>query len=362
MTATIGGMRVSTVGSEAARNVVGGTTAAGILAIALAIISAGLALLDAVAIVQLKDRAAEFVNSGAAVRVLVAQGAVDPASCDRLVGSGSIRAAGALGAAASITPLATPSAPLTAYRVTPGMASLIGVPITGAGVWISTQLARSLGVAVGDALDTSTGTLTVAGTFTWPDDGRDTRFGYAVLEPIPPATAAVDECWAKVWPTTNADDELIRSATFVHPGSTTALSIGQLNNTHGTSLNSEQAFRSRPTRYAAPGSLGAALVLGFFAVRRRRLKYSAARHSGQHRNAQLATALLEVTAWAGVSLVIAAIALVIGLHFVTSPVPRDVLGLVIIGPVLALLGAQLGTVAGVSVVHEDQLFRYFKDR
>src|SRR5947208_560552 len=74
---------------------------------------------------------------------------------------------------------AMPADPLPVYEVTPGLAGLLGVEGTASeGVWLPAPLAESLGVRSGERLDTGAGPMTVAGTYDYPDDGRDRRLGH----------------------------------------------------------------------------------------------------------------------------------------------------------------------------------------
>lgn len=355
-------MRPDAVFSEAFRNIATGTTAALVLALLLGAACTGLAVIDAQAINDLRERARRFVATGASVRTLSAKGQVDPVICDDLGGTGAIRSAGALAPTDPVTLLAAPANAVPGFRVTPGMGGVLGVRATSpTGVWISQDLATSLGTAPGGRLATSRGELVVAGTFAWPEDGRDMRLGYAVVQPVPAAARAMDECWADVWPSSPAADDLVRAATFVRPDAKDPMMIGQLNNSQGVALDTETAFLARPTRYVIPGCLAAGFVLGFAAARRRRLEYSAARHSGQRPVAQVATALLETGVWAVGGLVVAASALGLFLARSGDGSPAA-FAIDVAGPAVAVLGSLLGTLAALTLVREDHLFRYFKER
>lgn len=356
-------MRPSAVFSEAVRNLAAGTTGALVLAVMLGAVCAGLAAADAQAINNLRSKAALFATSGSSTRVLAGKGQVDGAACDGLTQSDLIRSAGGLSESVPISLLAAPANPIPGFVVTPGMAAVLGVrEVKPTGVWISRELADTLGAAHGQRLDTSQGELTIAGIFPWPEDGRDVRLSYAILQPTPLANKAMDECWAHVWPSTDTADHLIRSATFVKAGSTEPMTIGQLNKTHGATLDTQAEFLTRPTRFALVGCLVVGFVLGFVAVRRRRLEYSAAKHSGQRWWAQTATALLETAAWAFGGLVMANTALILALYLADGAISTEVLAIDARGPAIGLLGSALGTLAALARIREDHLFRYFKDR
>jgi hypothetical protein len=356
-------MRPKAVLSEAARNVSTGTTGALVLTLLLGTVCAALSLVDASSIENLREKAKAFVSTRASVRVLNAQGRVDPGACERLPQSGTIRTAGALHQAAPLTLSAAPANSIPTFTVTPGLGAVLGVrAVSDSGVWMSQDLARTLGATPGQRLSTTRGGTVLAGTFAWPNDGRDNRLAYAVLQPVSISDTAMDECWADVWPSTDAADDLLRSATFVRPNSTEPMTIGQVNNVLGAVLDPEREFRSRPTRYALPGCLAGGLLLGFVAVRRRRLEYSGALHSGQGRRAQVTTALLETAVWALGGAVVSASALSLALTWPGGTLPHDTFALDVRGPLIGALGGGLGALAALALIREDHLFRYFKER
>jgi hypothetical protein len=355
-------MRPASILSEAYRNIATGTAATLVLASLLATICAGLVITDARAIDDLRAQARRFHQADASVRTLNAEGRIDPVACDDLAHGGAVRTAGALAPAAPVTLLAAPANAIPGFRVTPGFGGVLGVrAVSATGVWISEELATTLGAAPGGRLATSTGELTIAGVFAWPEDGRDMRLGYAVLQPVPPSPAPMDECWADVWPSNPAADDLILAATFVRPGASDPLMIGQANNSLGAAPDYPATFLARPTRHALPGCLVVGMALGFVAVRRRRLEYAAARHSGQRPMAQAATALLEISVWALAGLVACATALA---FVTTAPADgsRAVFLIDLAGPVIAVPGSLLGALLALAMVREDQLFSYFQNR
>ncbi|HEX8628650.1 MAG TPA: hypothetical protein VF755_10820 [Catenuloplanes sp.] len=355
-------MRARSILSEAYRNVVTGTTRALLLGILLAAVSAGLAIVDARSIIDIERRAAAFVSAGASVRVLVARQATDAAACERLDAVTGIRSAGALRQADAVVLRAMVANPIQAYAVTPGLIEVLGGdPATAAGAWIPVQLARTLGVRPGQELVTTAGTVSVAGVYDYPDDGRDSRLTYAALLPEP-ATGTFDECWADVWPLSATRDKLLYSALTVDSTATEPVTIGQLNTGSGTRFDGLGEFAGRPTRYALPGCALTGLLLGFVAIRLRRLEIAAALHLGQSRRALLATLLIETAAWSLIGLVLAACALVFGVLLGGAAGPLEVYLIDVRGPAAAALATLAGTVLASWTVRERQLFGYFKDR
>jgi hypothetical protein len=365
-------MRPRSILSEAYRNLVTGTTRALLLAVSLATISAGLAIADARSIIAMQQRAAEFVSSGSSVRVLVAQQTTDAAACERLSGVSGIRSAGALRETDPVVLRAMIANPIQAYAVTPGLIEVLGGNAAApAGVWIPGQLAETLGVRPGQEMATTGGTLTVAGIYDYPDDGRDSRLNYAALLPQP-ATGTFDECWADIWPFSERRDDLLYTALAVDTDSSDPVDIGQLNTSLGTRYDGVGEFAGRPTRYAPHGCFLAGLVLGFAALRMRRLEIAGALHLAESRRALLATHSIETAAWSSVALVLAACALLVGV----GPVgvgpggvgpggtgdPVSVYLIDIRGPVVAVLAAQIGAVLALYTIREKHLFGYFKNR
>lgn len=355
-------MRPSAILSEAWRNLATGTSRAAVFALGLAAVCGALAVADARNIVALEQRAAEFVASGASVRVLSAESGVTGASCDALAGVEGVGGAGALREHPALRLDAMPDNPLPAYTVTPGFAEVLGVDaVTAEGVWLSEETARTLEAVPGQNLSTAEGTLTIAGTFPYPDDGRDVRPGYAALVPSAD-TDPFDECWARVWPTSESTQELLLFAVAADSPEDTALTTGQLNASLGETFDGAAGFDGRITRFAAPSTVLAGLLLGFVAVRLRRLEFASALHVGQSRRSQLATTLLETGAWSAAGLVLAGCALVLASHLGHLGEPGDVLAVVGPGLLAAVPGCLAGAALALALVREEHLFRYFKDR
>lgn len=355
-------MNAREVLSEAYRNVVSGTARALPLAILLAAIAAGLAIVDARSIIGIERKAADFVSSGSSVRVMVARGTTDAAACERLDTVDGVRSAGALREADAVVLRAMIANPIPAYAVTPGLVEILGGTAAGpSGAWLPTGLAKTLGVKPGQELATTAGTLTVAGTYDYPDDGRDNRLTYAALLPQP-ATGRFDECWADVWPLSEERNNLLYSGLAVDTTTTDPVTIGQLNTSRGTRFDGVGEFAGRTTRWALPGCVLAGLLLGFVAIRIRRLEMASALHMGESRRAILATVLIETAAWALGALVLAAAALAVGVTARNSADPVAVYLVDIRGPAAAASATLIGAVSALFTVHERHLFAYFKNR
>jgi hypothetical protein len=348
--------------SEAGRNITSGTTRALLFGILLAVITAGLAIADTRSIVDIEQRAAGFVAAGASVRKMVAKKSTDAAACERLGAVPGIRSAGALREADAVVLRTMPSSAVPGYAVSPGFLEVLGGTAGApAGVWISAELARTLAVRPGQTMATTAGTLTVAGVFDYPDDGRDSRLAWAVLLPQP-ATGVFDECWADVWPLSESRKTLLYAALKVDTVATDPVEIGQLNTRLGTVFDSLGLFGGRPTRFVVPGCVLAGLLLGWAAIRLRRLEIAGALHLGQSRRALLATLALETAAWSGFALLLSAAALLLAVRAMNATDALDIYLIDFRGPAAAAAATLIGAVLATFRIREKHLFAYFKDR
>lgn len=365
-------MRVRSILSEAFRNLVSGTTRAGWLAAAVALAATATAVVDVGAITDIQRRAALFDASGASVRVVAAERQVAAASCEAVSRLSGITAAGAWRARRPVTLRAVAGNAVPAFEATPGLAAVLGVrgadrgddgggSALGPGVWLPADLAQRFGVSVGGTLPTTEGPMRVAGTYVSPDDGRDTRFGYAVIVPVPVA-GLFDSCWVHIWPATNQVDALLTTATDVAGENAQPVSLGRLNNNFGDRLDAYGDLVSRPTRLMALGGALAAFLIAGTATLRRRLEHASALHAGVPRSAQVGIVAVETVIWSTASLAVAAAAVVL-LSWRTAPseplvVAMHELHWLALIPAAAVLGAM----AALLTVRERHLFGYFKDR
>lgn len=358
-------MRLSSVVSEAGRDIRSGTARFATFALLLAG-TAGLAgAADVSTVSALTRDAAAYVAAGAATRTAALEGGIDGAACDALTGHGDVLAAGALRPGAGLTLTALPGSTLTTYEVTPGLSALLGDGDGDgdgrSGAWLSSALADQLGAATGDTLDTDQGPLSVAGVFVHPEDGRDSRLSSAVLLPRD-AGQPFDECWARAWPQGETTDELLRSTASSDVGTGAPLSLGQLNASLGSTFGVADAHGARLTRWAPTVAASIAALLGVVSVRRRRLELSGARQAGLSRAALLALVLVETGAWAaaGAALAsgLAALPLLTGGGSLVDAPAR----LLTAAPLAAAAGAVLAAALTTTTIRRRDLVRWFKDR
>lgn len=360
-------MRVRSVLSEALRDVASGTAAAALLATVLAVAVGGLAVADVRAVVDVSRTADRYRSAGAAVSTLESAALdVDGARCEALAATTGIVAAGAARPAEPTQAVALPGSDLTTWEVTPGLLDVLavsggqarGAPAAG-GVWLSADLAATLGVEPGGTLATRAGAAHVAGVYTWPDDGRRRDLGYAVLVPVAGA-GRFDRCWAQVWPPDEGLSGLLRAV--VEPTGADEARAGTLNSTLGEGLDAAGMLARRATRPAPAAALAVGVALGLVAVRRRRLELASALHAGVPRPHLAWQHLVEAGAWslAGSVLAAAAVSVAAAIGNPDPALAASAAGwrTVLVGT----LGVVLGTLAGILATRESHLFRYAKDR
>lgn len=358
------GMRPSSVLSEAWRNLASGTSRATILATVFVALVGTVAILDVRAVVDVLRRAADYRAAGAAIQVVEATGEIDGQRCHALAATAGITGSGAIRAGQRVRALNLPSSELTVWEVTPGLPALLaatGTPTEGSpgpGVWLSADLAETLGAGRGSEIATSAGVMPVAGVFDWPDDGRVRALGYTVLVPVP-ATGTFDQCWAETWPV----DEDLRGLLLLSliPDATDPVAR-QINGSLGANYDAAAAFAGRLTRHAPVGALAIGLALGWVAARLRRLELAAALHARAPKPHLAWQHLIEALAWtvAAAVVTLAATAYAAALD---NPDPVHEAWLVGAKSVAAgVSGVVLGTLAAVAATQEKHLFRYFKNR
>ncbi|KAB5607947.1 hypothetical protein [Bifidobacterium jacchi] len=402
-------MRLASICSEALRNIGSGTSRAVTMLIAVLFAGTLLGGYEAVSVVALENEAAARITAYADTKVVVGSNvSIDGKVCDRLSSvPGGPERSGAVRRADAIAPKSTPTRDVSTYEITPGMIGMLiaggngvvdgvgvvddaaaasgsaqsgdavgdaaGTPtkpriaassrIDTSGIWVSRELAADFGLTVGTRFETTTGTTTVAGVFDWPNDGRDTRFAYAMLVPASPSQGVFEECWAKQWPTTAQTDELLYSTVVAsndsEPG---AAGVTEINKSFDSRYDAQVAYAGRMTRWMPYVALAVGLLLGLIAVRRRRLEYAGALHSGQSKGAQLLGIALETLIWAGLgALCSGSLLTTYGVRAARS----DVLAVLIAAwrsPLALFAGAMVAALAAGSLIRESQLFRYFKNR
>ncbi|MGN0103188.1 hypothetical protein [Bifidobacterium thermacidophilum] len=389
-------MNLRSICSEAVRNISAGTTRAAWFFLVMLITGVLLGGYEAMSIVQLEQEAITRISSDADTKALIGA-SVDGQACDGLemVHNGP-SLAGAARAAESITASSTPGMELPAYEVTPGFIKLLasgqktanassssssssssasssaqqGAASTQqevnetadtSGIWISTDVSHDFGLVKGSVMQTNRGDMTIAGVFSWPNDGRDTRFAYAAMIPVSASSGEFTECWAKQWPVSEQTNDLLYSTAIVSGtgGNTT---VAQVNKSFDSRYNAYSSYKNRMTVWLPYVSLAVGVIAGVISVRRRRLEYAGALHVGQTKGAQLLEMTLETLIWAGLA-TIACLALLCAYCWRMST--DGWMNIFIAAcriPATGFAGAMAATfLAGLSV-RESQLLRFFKSR
>lgn len=357
-------MRLRALLREAYRDTVGGTARFATFGLTLLLVLAGLAVADAAAVEQQVVAAQEFRASGAATRIIAAEGRIDPAACEVLTTVPGVSAAGAIRASGEpIVVRSLPGAPVPAYEVSPGFARVVAPDAdVAAGALLSKDLADDLDAPAGTTVLTDRGEMRIGAAFDYPTDGRRAGLGYAVLAATPERTA-FDECWVSAWPEiANIRALLLGTLRADGGGQEEPPQLVQLNASLGEEFGGGTTFLDRPTRAAVPVAALVALGLGYLSVRLRRLQLASALHAGVTRADAVAIQLLEAAAWAGTACVIgagfAAVAAVALTGGESLAVFRALAGIPLAGFAGALSGAAIAAVEA----REKQLLRFFKER
>lgn len=375
-------MKVASMISEAHRNVVTGTSHAVTCMLTLIFLTTVITGFDIMTVLALQQQSREWVQSGAAIHMLMNEREINPDTCSSLsstigtlpvqtrktaaaTNAKPIRASGALRENGDITLDAMTAAPLPLYQVTPGLAEVLGMDTesrTRNGVWISTQLASTLHTQAGSTFTTDQGHMQIAGVFSWPDDQRDQRIAYAILSPAT-IDGQYDECWAMIWPNNPAAIELLNTAALALPSASTAATIRQANTAMGNTLDLWELYRHRISRFITPLAPIAAFTIAWASTRARRIELADALHMGIPRSTLQVITSLETLSWSLPALSAAAVLNYIVAVTLSNHSNAKTL-LFIQLPMLAasLLTSQLGTVAALQTITTKRLFAYFKAR
>lgn len=357
-------MRRTAAWTEARLNVLSGAARAGTLGLLLALVVAGLTLVDLRFVRGLDDAAQAFRAAGGATWILSAKGHVDPQLCERLASQPGVTAAGSLRRTGELHLTAAPQQSIPTYEATAGLLpALTRSPLTSPGVVLSDQAASIIRARAGDPLALLEGSSRVAAVYPYPEDGRTRELGFAAISPAP-ATGSFDQCWVEQWPVSESLTSLLRSA--VEPGSAdldpSQVEVGQLNKSVGTTFDGGRRFRERPTALAPLVALLVGSLLSAAGLQRRRLELAAALHHGVRPADLLCITTTETLIWATPTLLVGS---TISLWFTVTGQRADAPVTVALG-LLTTLGGVAGALLGGAIVttllREDRLFSYFKQR
>lgn len=354
-------MRFSSILSEAMRNVSTRTSKPLLALMFFVIIVGSLCVYDVTTVTAITARFREFLSAGATVSTVSSAKSVIGTACENLAGVSGARAAGALSEGEGIVFEALPSSIVPTKEVTPRFVELLAHESDPsiAGMFFSQEVALALSLGIGERVETTSGPVSVAGIFDYPDDGRVPGLGWSVLDVVP-ADRMFDSCWLDVPYAQSLAPSYILTA--VAPGTAEKPTVGQLNARLGSNYDFGALVGERDSLLTIPSAVFVGLALGFVLVRLRRLELASALHIGVGRSALFVQILVENIAWlsAASALVVAAT-----LVFVVPEAASDRTALVL-GTlrILALAAASvlLGSSLGVALTREKHMFRYFKER
>lgn len=358
-------MRRAAVAREAWRNVLSGTSRAGLLALVLIGIAVGCQLADLLAVRSITQQVDEFRASGADTLVYTSTGRIDPGRCELLAEQPHVIAAGAVRRDQELYAAALPASSIPSYAVTPGFPGVLlnsSAPL-GAGVVLSRDLAETVDRDAGSTLALVGGVAPVAAVYDYPQDGRAVGFGYALLTPTSDP-APFDACWVREWPMTDTTEMLLRGVGVAGEpvADAPAPDLSQLNTTLGRRLDAPALYADRPTRWAPLGALLLAAAVGFAATRLRRLEIASARHLGVTTAAQVLGVALEAVAWAVPVVLVAAVSAALVAANGHAGDVAETLALGALAPAAVVIGGGVGAAAAVTTIREGQLLRYLKER
>jgi hypothetical protein len=355
-------MRATEAWREGWRNVRYGAARPLALAVAVLLTAGGLAVLDLVTVRGMVVAAEHFREIGASVLVVEAPGEVDGVACERLAQLPGVDAAGALRRESTKTVFSgLPQQAVPTITASPGLAGVLGVGDSSSGVWLSRDLASSLGVRPGESAAMKDGQLRVAATFAYPDDGRRPGLAFAVIAPAP-ASQAMDECWVDSWPMNPQVRALLMGTVSPEADLAKPPTVTQLNGVLGASFDGHLRWEQRVTRWSPLAAAAIGVVLGMVALRLRRLELASARHAGVTVNSLLLIVATELVLILGLGLAGAAGLLCLGVGGMPdgsgAVLYRSALGTVVAG----CWGVAMGAFVTVVTIRERDLFAYFKER
>lgn len=369
-------MKLKSILSEVLRNIGSGTAHACAMFLAVFIAGTLLGGYEAMSVVGIENEVVTRIGAYADTQTVLGSGdVIDGVVCDRLADGGGTDVgadgrpsySGAMRIGSPVILKSTPGKEIASYEVSPGMIGMltagnVSTVVDVSGIWVSTDVARNFGLAADSMLETTAGKVRVAGVFDWPNDGRDTRFAYAILVPVAASGAPFSECWAKQWPANVTTEKLLYSTVISDGSGKGTAGVMALNKGYDAHYSAQRSYHSRSTRWIPYLGLILGLMIGAIAVRRRRLEYAGALHSGQSKGAQLLGMVLETLVWGGLGTIGACSLLTTYcVRASYSDYPAVLYGAVR-APLAIFAGAMLTTALTGLTIRESQLFRYFKRR
>lgn len=361
---------------EAWRSIISGTSHTLAISLALAAVIALLFGMDLAQTGRLIDNARQYAQSGAATYTITLSNGIDAAACEELAGIDGVQAVGALRQSnRKITFATLPSTGIPTYEVTPGAVALFSPTLAdtdggadggasnerGMGIILSSTVAETLGAHAGQtiALKTS-GQARVRGVYQYPDDGRDSQYSYAVLEPVND-DRPFDVCMVRTWPVPDDIETFLYLAANI-TSKEQQPQVGQLNSRLGSTPPAQQLFAERLTAFVPWAAMAVAFAFGLVMIRMRRLEFASALHAGLPKGILILQVLIELgVAAIAAMLLCAPLAAWVTLTADAANVAALYNTLLRV-PVAGFAGLLLGGLAAIAFTRESQLFAYFKNR
>lgn len=356
-------MRFTDSVGEAFRNLRTGTSRAGILSLIVTFVATALLVADIAVIGALQDRAQSLRDHGGAIRVLVAENAVNPPVCANLGDLEGVTDAGAIWELAPVRILALASAEVPVFQLSPGAARMLGLSAVRPGdIYVPEALAQRWYAQTGSRVETADGVMTIAGVFTYSEsDGRDPRLTNAVVV-VGDRAENASECWFSAWPPSNASDQFAYGAAAASGQGGTAPQVVPLNPTVGQRFDFAGEFSFRITAWSSAAVVILFAGAGFAGIARRRLEVAGNLHAGARRWDVVLGAALETLAWS----LFSGIATFVLVRLSTKLLLNETLAgyevSLVVTLALAIGAAVLGAVIPAVLTAEDRLFAIFKSR
>ncbi|KAA8816633.1 hypothetical protein EMB92_07120 [Bifidobacterium callitrichos] len=325
--------------------------------------------MDLMQINRLIDDSRQYAQSGAATYTISLQDGIDGVACEGLSGVDGVQAVGAIRQSDRKIAFATlPSTGIPTYEVTPGAVRVFsptlsddGTDADGMGIILSSTVADTLGAQIGRTIAMNhSGDARVRGIYQYPDDGRDSQYSYAVLEPVN-SDRPFDACLVRTWPVPN-DIEMLMYLSARVTGKDQHPQISQLNSRLGSTPPSQTLFSERLTAFAPWVALVVAFILGLVMIRMRRLEFASALHAGVPKGILILQVLIELSA-AAVGAMLLCTPLIVWVTLAVDASNMTALyDSLLRVPAAGYAGLLVGGLVAVLLTHERQLFTYFKNR
>lgn len=350
-------MRLRDLVTEAWRNVTSGAARPLIAALLAAVPAAGLVALETSSVNSMEASAGRFRSAQSAVFVLSAADAVAGNACDNLGSVTGISAAGALRATNRfVVPETTPATQVPLFEATRSFGRFLHIDLRR-GVAIERDVAQAYRLDDNSLWHTMLGNLAVAGSYPFPNDGRNPQLQFAVVGFE--HRARYDQCWIETWPFDPEKASVLYSA-LVSGGDAANATVTQLNPRNGGELAARESFRSRPSRWAFAVAFAWCLAATSGASRIRRLEFAFARHLGAGRQELALLTTSETLLWAAPVAAIGGLALAALAWGDQVTVSSAWHGAWVISA--ALIGTAAGSALGGAANREKDLFAFFKRR